>query len=88
MIYITHVRLSGGTGHEHISEVRWNEPDTGKKDTSTRATMVGWIQNGVIAKVEDSPKDVRVEVVKGNPPYLRTVADNKYTNNLLELPRF
>jgi len=90
MVYITAVQMStGGTGHEHIAIVRWTDPANSKTDESTTATMVDWIdnQNGV-AKVHSSPSDVTVGTVDGTPKYLRTYADGKWSNNLLELPRF
>jgi hypothetical protein len=50
--------------------------------------MVSWIQGGGDARVQSRPVDVKVEVVRASPPYLRTVRDGVATNNLLELPRF
>jgi hypothetical protein len=51
--------------------------------------MVEWIRakNGD-ARVRDSKGDVRVGVVDGTPPYIRTYADGRWTDNLLALPRY
>jgi hypothetical protein len=86
MIYITHIRLAGGTRHEHITHLAWKEGT--KTGESTRAELVQWVNGGGDARVQSTPKDVKVEVVNATPPYLRTVANGTYTDNLLYLPRF
>ena len=86
MRYITQIHLEGGARHEHITEVRWNEG--GVIGMATRSEMVEWILNGGEARVRAMPVDVRVEVIRTTPPYLRTVANGAYTDNLLALPRF
>lgn len=86
MRYITQIHLEGGARHEHITDVRWKAGVM--SGTVTRAEMVEWITNGGHAWVQATPMDVRVEVVRGTPPYLRTVANGTYTDNLLSLPRF
>lgn len=85
--YITAVRMSPSTAndHEHISEVRWEQP--GKTDTCTRQAMIDFIDKGNAVYVHGSP-DAQVGVVRATPPYLRTHADRNWTNNLLSLPRF
>lgn len=51
--------------------------------------MVEFIKNkNGIVKVKDGSSDVDVGVVEASPPYIRTYADGKWTNNLLALPRF
>jgi Protein of unknown function (DUF3892) len=88
MVYITQIHLEGGERHEHIASLRWRNPDDGATDQSTRAQMVEWINQGGDARVTDGVREVVVRVVAGNPPYLRTVADGVYTDNLLALPRY
>lgn len=91
MVYVTHIRLSAsGSRHEHITNVKWRNPNTGETGESTRAAMVDWIKNqGGDARVRDAAgHDVRVGVVNVNPPYIRTYADDVWTDNLLALPRF
>lgn len=89
MVIVTHVRLvAGGVGHEHISEVRWWNPATGDMNSSTRRTMVDWIRDNGLARVTDGYRLVDIRVVDADPPYIRTVADGVWTDNLLELPRF
>jgi hypothetical protein len=88
-IYIVAVHLEGGSGHEHIQEVKWENADTGNQGRSTRAAMVGWLgKQGNTAWVRDRAGAVQVGVVRGTPPYIRTYADGKWTNNLLALPRY
>lgn len=49
--------------------------------------MVEFVEKGNAVFVRGNP-DARVGVVNAIPPYLRTYADGKWTNNLLSLPRF
>ena len=91
MVNITHVRLGGGSGHEHITRVKWRNPSDGETGESTTATMVDWIENKKgVAQVTDGKNTARVGVVrpKDHAPYLRTYADGTWTDNLLALPRF
>lgn len=89
MIYITHIRMStGGSRSEHITDVRWNKPSTGETEDSTTAEMVRWIDAGGDACVKSAAGDVQVGTVNATPKHLRTYADGRETNNLLELPRF
>ena len=53
-----------------------------------KALAVAWLEKGNKLWVAGEAGPVEVRVVKGNPPYLQTVADNIYTDNLLALPRF
>lgn len=88
MIYIIAIRLSGGTTVRHITDVRYEDTATGRSYDVPRATMVDMIERGTSVWVRDSRGDVRVQVVRANPPYLRTAPDDRSTDNLLSLPRF
>lgn len=88
MVYITHIRLSGGTQHEHITDVKWSDTSSNTSNQMTKAQAVDWLKNGHRAYVTDGSRTVEVGVVDANPPYLRTHADGRYTDNLLALPRF
>ena len=88
MVYVTHIRLTGGSSLQHITHVRWQESFTGRSNTLTRARMVQHICEGNDVWVRGSDRDAKVAVVTGNPPFIRTVADGHETNNLLSLPRF
>lgn len=89
MVYVTAVHMDGGQGHEHISRVRWRNPADGATGENSRAEMVEWIRDKKgDARVNDGRNEVQVGVVDGSPPYLRTHADGKWTDNLLALPRF
>ena len=90
MVYITAVHMTtGGSGHEHIANVKWLDPGTSNSGESTTATMVDWIDNkSGVAKVKSTVGDVMVGTVAATPKYLRTHADGKWTNNLLSLPRY
>jgi len=90
MVYVIAVHMEeGGSGHEHIAEVKWRNPQSGDTGKATCAAMVDWIKNKAgDARVSDGKVEARVAVVDATPPYLRTHADGKWTNNLLALPRY
>lgn len=52
MFYIRAVHLAGGAGHEHIASVRWRNPQSGDTGESSKATMVDWINEGNVTKVQ------------------------------------
>ena len=89
MIYIRAIHMNGyGDTHQHIAAVRWRNPDGDDMGEITRAGMVEWIRDKQgDARVSDGTSEVRVGVVDGSPPYIRTYADGRWTNNLLSLPR-
>ena len=88
MVFITEVHMVGGTGHEHIAEVKWRNPENGGTGKNSRQEMVDWIDKGGIAKVTDRQNTVDVRVYQTTPPHIQTVADGKWTDNLLALPRY
>jgi hypothetical protein len=88
-VYVTARHMEGGSGHEHIAAVAWENRDTGASGRSTRAQMVDFIKNQKgDARVANGNSYVGVQVVEANPPYLRTFADGVPTDNLLELPTY
>lgn len=89
MVYVTAVHMEGGQQHEHIAEVQWQNPQSRDTGRSSRAAMVDFIKNkNGDARVNDGRNEVQVGVVEAQPPYLRTHADGKWTDNLLALPRY
>ena len=90
-IYITARHMHGGGGHQHIALVRWEGVTDGTKTgESSLQQIVDWMsgESGVEAFVRDGANKVRVVVVSGTPPYLRTRAEGGWTDNLLALPTF
>jgi hypothetical protein len=78
---VTCITLSGGRLHEHITHigfsngVRW-----------TKQQGVDFLRaQGNSLFVADQRGTVDVGVVDGAPPYLRTRADGRWTDNLLAL---
>lgn len=89
MINITAVHTVGTEGHEHIGRLRWINPSTDKTGENSRQEIVDWIRDeDGSAVVRDARGSVAVGVVNATPPYLRTHADGRWTDNLLYLPRF
>jgi hypothetical protein len=90
-IRITGIRKPGGAQnpHEAISYYRWKEDDEDNGAISPRSTVVGWLDGGVEAYVEDSQGkvDCRVNVSPAGTRFLQTYADGRWTDNLLSLPQ-
>jgi hypothetical protein len=89
MVRITAIKMVGSEHHQHISDLRWVNPDTQATGESTRAAMVEYVRktpNG--AYVQSGANRAYLKVVETTPPYVQTYADNTWTDNLLALPRF
>jgi len=89
-IYITavHMEPADASDHQHIAQVMWTEPTKGEINYSSREAVVDWLTKGGDARVRDSHGEVSVGVVNDDPPYIRTHADGRHTDNLLSLPRY
>ncbi len=85
------IRMSiGGKHHEHITHIRWVDDVSNKGDTSTRADMVAFVEQGGKAYVRDAQGDVaflRVRTSSSGTKYVQTYADGIFNDNLLALPR-
>ncbi|QBE48240.1 DUF3892 domain-containing protein [Leucobacter triazinivorans] len=91
-IEITHVRF-GSTSRTEDQFVRykWKNVSDGNTGDSDKPTLVDWIDNkNGTAYVGSGPSRVNVGAVRpqSGQPHLRTYADGKWTNNLLNLPIF
>jgi hypothetical protein len=82
--------MEGGQDHKHIAKLKWIADVTAKPGENTRAELVAWFRDsGGKGYVKDSRgNQVSVRVVDANPPYLQTLADDKWTDNLLALPTY
>lgn len=92
-VRITMRHMVGGTRHEHIAKVKWINESTGTSGEETRAGMVAWLSKSRdnVAYVKDVRGNViRVGVVRpqNGEPYIRTYADDTWTDNLLSLPEY
>jgi hypothetical protein len=90
-VEITHIRLSGGYGHEHIVLYRWRNISSGESGSSDKPAMVAWVeapQNRAYVGSGAARAEVGVVRPTYGQPYLRTYADGQWTNNLLALPHF
>jgi len=89
---ITHKRLSGGSGHEHIVAVAWvNDVSTSSTlEASSTAEMVAWIEVGHSAYtlVNGRRAEVGVRQTSTGRKFLQTHADGYWNDNLLALPDF
>jgi formate-dependent nitrite reductase cytochrome c552 subunit len=86
-VYVTAVGMSGGDRHQHISRIKWLDSANSTSNTMTKAQGVEWVNDGSELWVAGTDGKVEVRVVDADPPYLRTVANDTYTDNLLQLPR-
>lgn len=87
-VYVTAISPQTAGQHEHIAAIRWLDSSKSTSNTMPTATAVDWLRKGNKLYVAGDSGPVDVRVVDANPPYLRTVADNSYTDNLLALPRY
>jgi hypothetical protein len=88
-VYVEQVHMEGGTGHEHIAKVKWQNRTDKKTGESTKAEMVKYIDvDKGEARVADGSSYVQIGTVQATPKYIRTHADGKWTDNLLALPRY
>lgn len=75
--------------HEAITYLGWINESNNKSGKSTRLKIVEFIEKGNNAYTKDSYGNIAYLIVRisqnGNK-YVKTVADGKETNNLLELP--
>lgn len=89
MIRITAIHLVGSVHHQHITELKWVNPDTKETGASSREAMVQFVRRSPNQAYVDGPTQrAYLRVRDANPPYVQTVADNTWTDNLLSLPRY
>jgi|HubBroStandDraft_4_1064222.scaffolds.fasta_scaffold580420_2 hypothetical protein len=87
-VYVTAITPGLAQQHAHIVGIRWLDAGNSTSNTMTTTQAVDWLNRGNKLYVAGETGAVEVRVVTAIPPYLRTVADNSYTDNLLALPRF
>lgn len=90
-------RMAGGSGHEHISHLWWDQIDDSKSvvksGVNTREEMVTYIEkngNHSVWCPDRNPQLTGAWVhvhSNGYTKYLQTVADGRKTDNLLSLPQ-
>lgn len=72
-----------------IESLGWVEDSTNKTGNTGRVEMYDWVKNGGNAYVKDSKgnaaKLIHMEISLGTK-YVKTVADETQTDNLLHLP--
>jgi hypothetical protein len=87
---ITGIRKSGGADnpHEAISHYRWVDEQTNQTGITTRTEMVAYIDRGGTAYVRDNLGTVNcyVNTSRAGTRFLQTYSDNRWTDNLLDLP--
>jgi hypothetical protein len=90
-LYILAIRFKDEKKHENITRLKWkitNNELINESPISEIITIINNHPNSVFVKDKKDNKDVEVFVIDANPKYLRTKANNKLTDNLLELPTF
>lgn len=91
-IEITHVRFgSTKKTEDKIVRYRWKNVSTGKIGENDKPSLVAWVDDTTSTAYVGSGVN-RVNVTSVHPantqPYLRTHADGKWTNNLVNLSTF
>lgn len=90
MIQITCINKDGGNHlnrYEGITNFGWAEASTGKRGNMTRFQMIEFLEKGGEAFTRDFQNNVAWLVVRVEQArkYVQTVADNRFTDNLLAL---
>lgn len=93
MHYIRQVRVQApGTSNQHITDVKHSISTSGPLVTVSRDVVVALIDGGRGFRTFNERTGAEAAVItragEGGRKYITTVADNRETNNLLELPRF
>ncbi len=76
--------------HEGITALGWINESDNTQGNSTRKEIIDFIKGGGTVYVKDQYGNkvfVEVRISRFNNEYVRTVADGRETNNLLELPQ-
>lgn len=87
-VYVTAIRPSTARHHSEITEIRWLDASNSTSNTMNVPTTIDWLLKGHRLIVAGADSFAEVEVVDASPPYIRTVADDTVTDNLLLLPRY
>ncbi len=91
MIEITAIRLAGGNGHEHITDVQWRSAATAEGQ-SNRQAIVDWLSaskdNHAVVVSGSETLPVAVVLAPNQPAYIRACSDGSWTDDLLALPTF
>jgi hypothetical protein len=89
---IVRVHLEGGTEHRHIAQLEWYQYDDNSRKTSSRQTIVDWLERSSVNEAFTAPPTgygQRVYVrEQAGVKFIQTVADSQWSNNLLALPKF
>lgn len=90
-VRIVAVRKDGGNHynpHEAISYYKWLNEQTGESQITDRPTMVDWVERGGSAYVSSAEGTVYCYVNRSSAgtKFLQTNADDRSSNNLLNLP--
>lgn len=93
MLYIRKVRVEApGTMNQHITAVGYSGGTSGALTEISRETAVNLIGGGHTFRSHNdrtlAEADVTVATSAAGTKYVRTVADGRESNNLLELPRY
>lgn len=85
-----HTEPSGSQNHEHITKVEYTDVYDSALVVVQKETMLDWLDASPDnqAFVRDGQGRIEVKIVRGARPYLRTLKDGRWSDNLLSLPRF
>jgi hypothetical protein len=87
-VYVTAITPASAQQHPHLGGIRWLDSSNSTSNTMTTGQAVDWLHRGHKLYVAGEGGAVEVKVVAAVPPYLRSLANNTWTDNLLALPRF
>ena len=86
-------RMAGGSEHEHISDIRWQNDQSGDNGVFSTTQMIVFISangpNSVYCPDQVGGASAWVHVnSNGRIRHIQSSADGRWTNNLLALPLF
>jgi hypothetical protein len=87
-VYVTAIRPASTRTHEGITEIRWLDSRNSTSKTMSVPAAIAWLRKGNTLRVAGTDRYSDVQIVEASPPYLRTVADDTDSDNLLQLPRY
>jgi hypothetical protein len=89
---IVRIHLEGGSEHWHISELEYYTDEDSTRTKRSRLAIVNWIESNNANVAYTAPQvgtGQRVYVRQEHGvKFLQTIADSKWSNNLLALPRY
>lgn len=87
-VYVTAISPQTVQDHTRITRIRWLDASVSTSNLMSVEQTIDYLRSGNTLVVAGADRYALVQVVEADTPYIRTVADGAWTDNLLSLPRF